>query len=547
MGRWDSTIPLTCEDMRPWDAEPSPVAPAGSMRPMTSRALGGGTQDFKSMSRPERLDDLLVDLKRRSGRSYEWIGRRANVGRSTVQRYCTGASVPQEFGVIEQIARACDADSDEIEQLFRLWRQATTGAAGTMPDPEIPEVVEGRPEAPPPADGIARAKNMEVTESSPPAAPVPSHARARGFLRARVAGRPGARRGLRRALAFTALPLLILVGVGGAALFSSRGGGEGVRPVGHPLTGHTDWALSAVFSQDGRRMASSSKSGEVWLWDISEPEAPRRLSLTLTGPSGGVTSLMFSPDGGSLVGSGWDGAVWLWNLSGPSGSERVGQKLTGHTGPVWSAAFSRDGRMLASGSVDGTVRLWDVADRAAPRPLARLLSNTEAVTSVSFSSDDRVLAGAGYNRTIALWDISDRSLPRPLRQSVSTPDTTFAVAFSPNGRILVTGGTDGVPRLWDLAVTAEPRPIGRPLTGHTSRIWSLAFSPDGRMLASSGHDRTIRLWNVADPADPTPRGGAVTGHTDWVLSVRFSSDSRMLASASADRTVRLWSLPREDG
>lgn len=534
---------VTCEDVGLWDAEPSSAAPAGSMRLMTPRARGGDTQDFKAMSRPERLDDLLVDLKRRSGRSYEWIGRRANVGRSTVQRYCTGASVPQEFGVIEQIARVCHADSDEIEQLFRLWRQATTGAVETRPHPETPEVVQGRTEVPQSAEGIARFENMEPAESSPPRTPVPPKVRARGFLRLRVTGRSGAGRGLRRSMAVAAIPLLIFVGVGGAMLVSSRGGGESVRPVGLPLAGHTDWALSTVFSQDGKSMASSSKSGEVWLWDVSEPETPRRLRQVLTGPSGGVTSLTFSPDAGILAGSGWDGAIWLWNLAGPSGPERVGRKLTGHTGPVWSAAFSTDGRTLASGSVDGTVRLWDVADWAAPRPLARLLSNTEAVTSVSFSSDDRLLAGAGYSRTVALWDISDRALPQPLTQSVITPDTTFVAAFSPNGRILATGGTDGVTRLWDLAVTAEPRPIGRALTGHTSRIWSLAFSPDGRMLASSGHDKTIRLWNVADPADPTPHGGATTGHTDWVLSVRFSPDGRMLASASADRTVRLWSLP----
>lgn len=92
------------------------------------------------------LGETLMALKRRSGRSYEWIGRRVNLSKSAVHRLCAGQSVPTEFGRIEQVARACGAGADDIAQLFALWRQAiaedqyderTPGVAG----PSAPDIV----------------------------------------------------------------------------------------------------------------------------------------------------------------------------------------------------------------------------------------------------------------------------------------------------------------------------------------------------------------------------------------------------------------------
>jgi hypothetical protein len=88
------------------------------------------------------LGEALELLKERSGRSYQWIGRRAFVSKSTVHRYCTGHSVPPQFGPIERIARACRADRPELDRLYRLW-----SAAHNEPD-GVAEA--GTPDPPPP-------------------------------------------------------------------------------------------------------------------------------------------------------------------------------------------------------------------------------------------------------------------------------------------------------------------------------------------------------------------------------------------------------------
>ncbi|WP_222708968.1 helix-turn-helix domain-containing protein [Nonomuraea sp. C10] len=78
--------------------------------------------------RANELSRFLRQLKEQSGHSYEWIGRRVNASKSTVHRYCSGESVPPTFGLIEQIAKACQADKTDLAHLHRLWIRATTPA-----------------------------------------------------------------------------------------------------------------------------------------------------------------------------------------------------------------------------------------------------------------------------------------------------------------------------------------------------------------------------------------------------------------------------------
>ncbi|MEV4313436.1 helix-turn-helix transcriptional regulator [Actinocrispum sp. NPDC049592] len=100
-------------------------------------AGGSGSRD---------LGDLLERLKVGSGRSYESIARRTNLSRSTVHRYCTGSSVPKEFGVLERIALVCGADRQDLVQLHRLWLCATTSDEPTS----APVVAEAEPVPPAP-------------------------------------------------------------------------------------------------------------------------------------------------------------------------------------------------------------------------------------------------------------------------------------------------------------------------------------------------------------------------------------------------------------
>lgn len=105
-----------------------------------------------TVSRISELGELLTRLKVTSGRSFESIGRQVHLSKSAVHRYCTGANVPREFGILERIALACGAGREDMARLHRLWLRET--AAENNSDPSIDE----HPEAVAPDVGVEAAR-----------------------------------------------------------------------------------------------------------------------------------------------------------------------------------------------------------------------------------------------------------------------------------------------------------------------------------------------------------------------------------------------------
>ncbi|MFE9630857.1 helix-turn-helix domain-containing protein [Streptomyces sp. NPDC006463] len=281
----------------------------------------------------------------------------------------------------------------------------------------------------------------------------------------------------------------------------------------------------AVYSPDGRLLATAEADHTVRVWDVAE----RRVVAAFAGHTETVFSVAFAPDGRTLASAGSDGTIRLWDVAARASAAT----LSGRSGTVFAVAFAPDGRTLAAGGADGTVRLWDVPAR---RPLAVLTGHTDFVNDVVFSPDGRTLASAGDDLTVRLWDLSAHAAGEVPRPAVLTGHTgaVRGLAFSPDGRTLASSGNDGTVRLWD----ARRRSFEAALTGHTGSARGVAFSPDGRTLASSGNDRTVRLWDVAGRR----LVAALAGHASAVWGVSFSPDGRTVASSSTDGTVRLWSL-----
>ena len=117
-----------------------------------------------------------------------------------------------------------------------------------------------------------------------------------------------------------------------------------------PLTGHTNYVTSVVFSPDGHTLASGSADHTVRLWNVADPAHPTPLGQPLTGHTNAVSSVVFSPDGHTLASGSADHTVRLWNVTDPAHPTPLGQPLTGHTNAVISVVFSPDGHTLASGS-----------------------------------------------------------------------------------------------------------------------------------------------------------------------------------------------------
>ncbi|MEU5658682.1 helix-turn-helix domain-containing protein [Streptomyces sp. NPDC047737] len=159
----------------------------------------------------EEFAGLVRALKARDGRSYEALGRRLSVSASTLHRYCSGATVPEEFAVVDRLALLCGADEEERRALEAAWTEADRArsrAASPAPTP-VPAVSAAPesnldPSAPEPGPGPA----------PDPTAPHPSAA----DLSAPEAPRARPRRGAPALLLVAAAVALVVLALAAAAL-----------------------------------------------------------------------------------------------------------------------------------------------------------------------------------------------------------------------------------------------------------------------------------------------------------------------------------------
>ncbi|RKK90937.1 hypothetical protein BFJ68_g16337 [Fusarium oxysporum] len=174
------------------------------------------------------------------------------------------------------------------------------------------------------------------------------------------------------------------------------------------LEGHSDTALSAVFSHDSTKVASASSDKTVRIWNAQTGDCER----VLEGHSSTAISVVFSHDSTKVASASLDKTVRIWNTE-TGDCKRV---LEGHISSVDSVVFSHDSKKLAS-SGDMTVRIWS-AETGKCEDVISLNGN---VRVVSFTPCER---GIVTNRggVFALTGGSRSSVePAMLLQSSDTP------------------------------------------------------------------------------------------------------------------------------
>jgi WD40 repeat protein len=296
------------------------------------------------------------------------------------------------------------------------------------------------------------------------------------------------------------------------------------------FTGHTADVTSLDFSGDDQVLASASDDGSVKLWKVAQEysltESP--LIKTLTGHQGRVYKVRFSPDGKSLASASTDKTIKRWSKDG-----KLLETLS-HGGAVYNLSFSPDGRSLASASVDGA-RLWTQKDGLFAKVPPIQLS-TQPTVGVSFSPDGQRIAATSFGNNVQLWDRNGK----PIAILKGHQDRVRRVTFSHDNKLLASASDDNTVRLW----TTEGKPVmlgtNQPLVlrGHQDAVTRVEFSRDDQTLISAGVDGTIKIWRISDGT----LLDSFEGHRNDVSDIDLSPDSKIVISAGADGTVRLWKL-----
>ena len=287
-------------------------------------------------------------------------------------------------------------------------------------------------------------------------------------------------------------------------------------------------AIHAVAHSPEARLIAVARYGEVELVSTET----RAIVKTLTGHRGHVNAAVFSRDGKLLATAAGEagllGEAKLWKVA----SGELLRTLEGHADALYSLALSPDGQTLATGSYDQKIKLWRTADG---QELRTLPGHNGAVFGLAFRPDGKVLASASGDRTVKLWDVASGKRLDTLSQSLKE---LYTVAFAPDGRRLVAGGVDSRIRVWAISTSAldGTNELLESKFAHEGPILSLVFASDGKSLLSSAEDRTVKVWD----AEHITERLLLEAQPDQAPAVAFAAGNQTLVIGRLDGTLEFY-------
>lgn len=300
---------------------------------------------------------------------------------------------------------------------------------------------------------------------------------------------------------------------GGARVWDVRGTvPTAVTPFFRMTTPEDGATGGGALSPDGTVAAVNNFGGDVQLFDLRTPAAPRAWAAPFPAAKELVESLAFSPDGTVLALASDDKSLSLWDVRQPARPVLISRR----SGPasLYDVTWSTDGRMLATAGADGRVTLWSVLDPKAPTLRSRLSTLSESGGGVAFNRSGTLLAGGGSDGRTRVWDLRSAT-PRPVRLFVGPTDSANGLGFSPDGKRLAVSSNDSTVRLYDLRGRGRTPILTLDAGGPA---FAAQFSPDGRHLIGSGRADSAPVWTV-DPATTVrmlcERSGDALTRTEW--------------------------------
>jgi WD40 repeat protein len=241
--------------------------------------------------------------------------------------------------------------------------------------------------------------------------------------------------------------------------------------------------FTSSFSNDGKKILTSSFTIKSKIWDASNGELLQRLE----GHTKTADFAKYSPDGKKIITVFKDNSFRIWNVNtGQIVCSKMGSGNYYSSLQYKAVEFSNDGKRVKI-SDKNTIEIFDAES-------GKLLKSFDMkkINVLSISPDMTTYIISTQNLTVSLKNLISNSTIKMLKGKAIK--AYYFAAISSDSKHIVAASEDNFVGMWDM----ESGKLVQSFQGVKGKVKDVNFSPENTTIVSLAINNIIHLWNVSN-------------------------------------------------